>query len=505
MLLASSSALHHPVLSITTTKTMVLDLDLFREDKGGCPDRIRQNVKSRFDDVEAVEKVISLDTKWRGLRHSLDQLNKAKNKISKEYGNKIKLNKQAGGNKGDEAAAPTTPAAANETKTFELAELFEKINEIDASLTLDNLKSMRQQVEDRTIEVTKELNELEETRDSILREIGNLLHPDVPISNNEDENAIVRKWGDFDFEKKGFKLLSHIDLIQKIGGMDTDHGADIAGSRGYFLRGPGVFLQQALIQYALRFLADADFIPLYTPFWMKKPLMAAVAQLNQFDDELYKVVSSKDSEDSEDKYLIATSEQPICAVHRGEWMNPDSLPIKYAGLSTCFRQEVGAHGRDTRGIFRVHQFEKVEQFIICSPNKSWDHFHEMIANSEAFYQSLGIPYQVVAIVSGALNNAAAMKYDLEAWFPGSKAFRELVSVSNCTDYQSRRLQIRFGQSKKMTGQVDYVHMLNGTMCAITRVICVILEVYQTPEGINVPEALAPFLPAKYSKFIPFTN
>lgn len=486
---------------------MVLDLDLFREDKGGDPERVRTNVRNRFDDLGAVENVINLDKKWRNLRHNLDQLNKAKNKISKEYGNKIKQLKQAG-NKGDDSA--TTAAAAgqpkqDEMKAFELTELFEKINLIDATFSLDDLKSMRQQVEDKTIDVTKELNELEEKRDSILREIGNLLHPDVPVSNNEDENAIIRTWGDFDFEKKGFKLMSHIDLIQKIGGMDTDHGADIAGSRGYFLKGPGVFLQQALIQYALRFLADADFTPLYTPFWMKKPLMAAVAQLNQFDEELYKVVSSKDNEDSEDKYLIATSEQPICAVHRGEWMNPDSLPIKYAGLSTCFRQEVGAHGRDTRGIFRVHQFEKVEQFIICAPNKSWDHFHEMIGNSESFYQSLGIPYQVVAIVSGALNNAAAMKYDLEAWFPGSKAFRELVSVSNCTDYQSRRLQIRFGQSKKMTGQVDYVHMLNGTMCAITRVICAILEVNQTPEGINIPEAIAPFMPAKYSKFIPFTN
>lgn len=480
---------------------MVLDLDLFREDKGGDPERVRTNVRNRFDNLAAVESVITLDKKWRNSRHNLDQLNKAKNKISKEYGNKIKQQKQLG-NKGEEV-----PQAKDaEVKScFNVTELLERVNEIDANYTLDDLKSMRQQVEEQTVTVTKELNELEENRDKILREIGNLLHPDVPISNNEDENAIIRKWGDFDFESKGFKLLSHIDLIQKIGGWDSDHGADIAGSRGYFLKGPGVFLQQALIQLALRFLADKDFVPLYTPFWMRKPLMGAVAQLNQFDDELYKVVSSKDNEDNEDKYLIATSEQPIAAVHRNEWINPQSLPIKYAGLSTCFRQEVGAHGRDTRGIFRVHQFEKVEQFIICAPNKSWDHFHEMVTNSENFYQALGIPYQVVCIVSGALNNAASMKYDLEAWFPGSKAFRELVSVSNCTDYQSRRLLTRFGQSKKMTGQVDFVHMLNGTMCAITRVICAILEVHQTPEGVNIPEALQPFLPEKYSKFIPFVN
>ncbi|KAI2805447.1 hypothetical protein RDWZM_008716 [Blomia tropicalis] len=483
---------------------MVLDLDLFREDKGGDPERVRTNVRNRFDDVGNVETVIELDQKWRQCRHNLDQLNKAKNKISKEYGIKIKQLKQQG-NKGEETTTEKENVVTECEKSFSVVDLLEKVNEIAASCTLEDLKLMRQQVEEKTNSATKELNELEEKRDSILREVGNLLHPDVPISNNEDENAIIRKWGDFDFESKGFKMQSHIDLIQKIGGMDTEHGADIAGSRGYFLRGAGVFLQQALIQYAVRFLSDKEFEPLYTPFWMKKPLMGAVAQLNQFDDELYKVVSSKDNEDNEDKYLIATSEQPICAIHRGEWMSPQSLPIKYAGISTCFRQEVGAHGRDTRGIFRVHQFEKVEQFIICAPNKSWDHFHEMIGNSEKFYQSLGIPYQVVAIVSGALNNAAAMKYDLEAWFPGSKAFRELVSVSNCTDYQSRRLQIRFGQTKKMTGQVDYVHMLNGTMAAITRVICVILEVHQTPEGINIPEPLQKFMPQKYEKFIPFIN
>lgn len=486
---------------------MVLDLDLFRQDKGGDPERVRTNVRNRFDQLQAVDDVIELDTKWRASRHDLDQLNKMKNKISKEYGNRVKQAKKSGA--GDAPASSAAAAVTGDSqvkKPLDLAQLLAALEEIDPSATLEDLKQLRVQVEENIVQVTKSLDELEEKRNGVLREVGNLLHPDVPISNNEDENAVVRTWGAFETSAtKGFKLQSHIDLITKIGGWDSDHGADIAGSRGYFLKGVGVYLQQALIQLALRTLGDAEFTPLYTPFWMRKPLMGAVAQLNQFDDELYKVVSSKQNEDNEDKYLIATSEQPICAVHRNEWINPQALPIKYAGLSTCFRQEVGAHGRDTRGIFRVHQFEKVEQFVICAPSKSWEHFHEMIDNSERFYQSLGIPYQVVNIVSGALNNAAAMKYDLEAWFPGSAAFRELVSVSNCTDYQSRRLQIRYGQTKKMTGQVDFVHMLNGTMCAITRAICVVLENHQTPEGINVPEALAPYMPAKYSKFIPFVQ
>jgi len=182
------------------------------------------------------------------------------------------------------------------------------------------------------------------------------------------------------------------------------------------------------------------------------------------------------------------------------------LPIKYAGISSCFRQEVGSHGRDTRGIFRVHQFEKVEQFVITSPfdDVSWKRLDEMIGNAERFCQALELPYQVVCIVSGALNNAAAKKLDLEALFPSAGAFRELVSASNCLDYQSRRLRIRYGQTKSST-TTPYVHMLNATMCAVTRVICCLLENHQTEDGVNIPAALAPFMPEKYSKFIPFVK
>merc|ERR1740131_681482 len=267
--------------------------------------------------------------------------------------------------------------------------------------------------------------------------------------------------------------------------------------------GPAVCLQQALIQLAMQTLIKKDFVPLYTPFFMKKEVMQEVAQLSQFDEELYKV-TGKGSENADDKtidekYLIATSEQPIAAFHRDEWIHEKDLPIKYAGVSTCFRQEVGSHGRDTRGIFRVHQFEKIEQFVITSPhdNKSWEMMDEMIDNAETFCKMLNIPYRIVCIVSGALNNAAAKKLDLEAWFPGSGAFRELVSCSNCLDYQSRRLRVRYGATKAMNQQVDYVHMLNGTMCATTRVICCILETHQTEEGVAVPEPLRKYMSDDY--------
>merc|ERR1711997_848732 len=279
----------------------------------------------------------------------------------------------------------------------------------------------------------------------------------------------------------------------------------------YYLMGPAVFLQQGLIQLALQNLYKEGYSPLYTPFFMKKDVMQEVAQLSQFDEELYKVVGkgseNKDDNTVDEKYLIATSEQTIAAFHRDEWISEKKLPIKYAGLSSCFRQEVGSHGRDTRGIFRVHQFEKVEQFVITSPHddQSWAVMEEMISNAENFCQMLNIPYRIVCIVSGALNNAAAKKLDLEAWFPGSGAFRELVSCSNCLDYQARRLRVRYGQTKKMNQSTEYCHMLNGTMCAVTRVICVILELYQTETGVKVPEALKKWMPAKYQEEIPFVN
>ncbi|KAI8318910.1 serine-tRNA ligase [Martensiomyces pterosporus] len=210
-----------------------------------------------------------------------------------------------------------------------------------------------------------------------------------------------------------------------------------------------------------------------------------------------------DSVPGEDKYLIATSEQPISAFHSGEWFDQPSeqLPIKYAGYSTCFRKEAGAHGKDTWGIFRVHQFEKIEQFVFTEPEKSWEMFDEMITTSEEFFKSLGISYRVVAIVSSALNDAAAKKYDLEAWFPHQGQYRELVSCSNCTDYQSRNLEIRCGTKKMGDREKKYVHCLNSTLCATERTLSCLVENYQTPNGLKIPAPLVPFMGGV--EFIPF--
>jgi len=219
---------------------------------------------------------------------------------------------------------------------------------------------------------------------------------------------------------------------------------------------------------------------------MKKDIMKAVSQLEEFDESLYKV-----DDNTEEKYLIATSEQPICALHRGEYLSPNILPLRYAGYSTCFRKEAGSSGKDMLGIFRVHQFEKVEQFAITAPDESWNMHEELLKTTEEFYQSLGFSYQVISIVSGALNNAAAKKYDLEAWFPAMGQYRELVSCSNCTDYQSRRLNIQYGT--KQNDVKTFVHMLNCTLVATERTICCIMENYQTEDGVVVPEVLRPYL------------
>ncbi|XP_043238072.1 probable serine--tRNA ligase, cytoplasmic isoform X2 [Amphibalanus amphitrite] len=578
---------------------MVLDIDLFRAEKGGNPDRIRKSQKDRYKDVTLVDKVVEHDEAWRKHRFDADNWNKLKNACSKVIGEKMKSAKKAGGR----PAAPSQPAETHEPALPSLADLErhlaefsyvgghqasaadrrlrarlappapsagqypavsrwwlhltaleaagappeetlppgdpallrrlgldqlqkkEPVGDDDAlpdsvtsrlaqltpeelrPLTVTQLKKVRALVDEGQARTATAVEDSMKQRDAALGLIGNLLHESCIVSNDEENNGVERTFGDCETRRR----YSHVDLIHMIDGMDGERGATVSGARGYYLTGPAVFLEQAIVQLALRMLLEKDFKPLYTPFFMRKEIMQEVAQLSQFDDELYKVLG-KGSEKGDDntideKYLIATSEQPIAAYHRDEWIPEASLPIKYAGLSTCFRQEVGSHGRDTRGIFRVHQFEKVEQFVLTSPhdNASWEMMTEMIDNAERFCQTLGIPYRVVNIVSGELNNAAAKKLDLEAWFPGGGAFRELVSCSNCTDYQARRLRVRYGQTKKMGDKVDYVHMLNATMCATTRVICALLEVNQTETGVTVPEVLRPFMPPKYAEEIPFVK
>ncbi|CAN0909868.1 Serine--tRNA ligase, cytoplasmic [Linum grandiflorum] len=432
----------------------MLDINLFREDKGHNPEIIRESQRRRSASVEIVDEIIKLDKEWRQRQFEYDNLRKDFNKINKQVA-KLRIS-------GEDATELIQSTDDNKKQTA-LKEI--EVQEAKASLYAK------------------------------LRTVGNLVHDSVPISKDEANNEVVRVWGEKRTDKK---LKSHVDLVELLGIADLKKGADIAGSRGYYLKGDGVLLNQALINYGISFLRRRGFTALQTPFFMVKEVMAQCAQLDQYDEELYKVTGEGD-----DKYLIATAEQPVCAYHLDEWIHPTELPTRYSGYSTCFRKEAGSHGKDTLGIFRVHQFEKVEQFCITSPNDntSWVMLEEMIKNSEEFYQTLNLPYQVISIVSGALNDAAAKKYDLEAWFPASNAYRELVSCSNCTDYQSRRLETRYGQKKSNEAAKQYVHMLNSTLTATERTMCCILENYQREDGVEIPEVLRPYMDGV--TFMPF--
>ena len=448
---------------------MVLDINLFRKEKGNDPDKVRESEKKRGRDGTLVDKVVQLDEQWRKKRWEMDQKAASYNSINKEIGKKKKASK--GKDKCEEEMAQIAEIA-KEKKILE--------------------------------EEEKELwSELQKH----LFNIGNLVHDSVIVSNDEADNSVVRTWG----EIKPMKITSkpgfchHHEILAMIDGYDPKRGQKIAGHRGFFLKGIGALMNMALVNYGMHFLTKHGYTIMQTPFFMKKSIMGKTAQLSDFDEQLYKI-SAKNNDPESESYLIATSEQPISAYYLNEVLYPEDLPVRFGGFSTCFRKEAGAHGKDTWGIFRIHQFEKVEQFVICPPEKSWDEFEKMISVAEDFYQSLKLPYRVVNIVSGELNDAASKKYDLEAWFPGYGAYRELVSCSNCLDYQSRNLNVRYGVGKvdknNKKKDVEYVHMLNATLCATERTLCCILENYQTEEGLVIPEVLRPYVGVD---FVPYTK
>ncbi|KAI0795762.1 serine-tRNA ligase [Abortiporus biennis] len=441
---------------------MTLDVLQFIDNKGGNAEEIRESQRKRGLSVELVDEVIQMYTDWVKTDYEASILSKQVNAVQKEIAAKKKAKENA-----------------------------------------DDLVAKKKEIDAQVIAKRNESKELEAKMRTKASTVGNLVGKNVPVSMDEDDNTTLRTWhpdGEGAQVEKKSDILAHHEVLLRLDGMDLERGAKITGHRGYFLTNDGVDLNQALISYSLDFLRKRGYKKIQPPFMMNKDVMAKTAQLSQFDEELYKVIA-----DEEDRYLIATSEQPISAYHSDEWFDsPDTqLPIQYAGYSTCFRKEAGSAGRDMWGIFRVHQFEKIEQFCITDPEKSWEMFDTMIANSEAFYQSLKIPYRVVGIVSGALNLAASQKCDLEAWFPFQGAYKELVSCSNCTDYQSRRLEIRCGLKTKDQTRKVYVHMLNGTLCATERALCCIVENYQTPEGLVVPEVLRPYMQGR--EFLPWVK
>ncbi|KAG8216024.1 serine-tRNA ligase [Butyriboletus roseoflavus] len=417
---------------------MTLDVTTFIDSKGGNAEGIRESQRKRGEPVELVDQVIAMYAEWVKKDYELNGLNKQVNAVQKEIGTKKKAKEPA-----------------------------------------DDLVAQKKVLDAEVEAKRKETREYELLMRQKASNVGNLVAKDVPVSLTEDDNLTLRTWhpdGPNGQVEKKTHIMPHHEVLLRLDAMDLERGTKVVGHRGYFLTDDGVDLNQALISYALDFLRKRGYKKIQPPFMVNKDVMSKTAQLSQFDEELYKVIADED-----EKYLIATSEQPISAFHTDEWFEDPKtqLPIYYAGFSTCFRKEAGSAGRDMWGIFRVHQFEKVEQFVITAPEESWNAFDTMLANSEAFYQSLGLPYRVVAI----------------------GAYKELVSCSNCTDYQSRRLEVRCGLKSKDQQRKVYVHMLNGTMCATERALCCLVENYQTTDGLVIPEVLRPYMQGR--DFLPW--
>ena len=341
----------------------MLDIKLFRD----TPEIVRESEQKRFRSTENVEKVIKFDNKWRDTLQKVQDLRAERNKISKSF-----------------------KSAAKEGK--------DKIQE---------LTQQSSQIKEEILRLELLLKEYLDQRDLYRYKVGNILMPDVPIAEDETGDLTIRESGII--PQFHFTPLNHVELVDSINGAEIQKASAIAGSRFYYLKGDLVLLNLALLRFATDLLMEKGFIPYWTPFFMKHEIMAEAAELADFEEQLYKI-------EGEDLYLIATSEQTLAALHRGEIIEEKTLPRKYCGISTCFRKEAGSHGKDTLGIFRVHQFEKIEQFIFCKPEDSIAFQDEIITNAEEIYQQLELPYRIVNIASGELNDNAAKKLDLEVLF-----------------------------------------------------------------------------------------
>lgn len=349
----------------------------------------------------------------------------------------------------------------------------------DASLELGEMKNVSaflNETESEAIEIERKFNELMMT-------LPNLLHETVPLGKDEQNNVIVSQNGSI--LRPNFSPKDHIELATGLDLVDLNRAAKVSGARFYFLKNELVKLNQALINYALDFLSEHNYTLIQPPYMIRKEPMVGSVILNDFEDVIYKI-------EEEDLYMIGTSEHAIASMHMNEILEGIKLPIRYAGFSSCFRKEAGAHGRDMKGIFRVHQFEKVEQFIYCRPDESWKEHERMLALSEEFFRHLGIPYRIVLLCSGDTGKISAKTYDIEGWMAGQNAYREIVSCSNCLDYQARRLGIRFRD--KTNEGTRLVHTLNSTLVATERTMVAILENFQTSEGsVIIPKVLQKYM------------
>jgi seryl-tRNA synthetase len=349
----------------------------------------------------------------------------------------------------------------------------------DTSSELNQMK----EISSRLGKAEEEMTNVEEQFRHQIMLLPNMLHESVPVGKDEKGNVVVRQSGTprrFDFKPK-----DHIDIATALDLIDIERAVKISGARFYFLKNELVKMNQALVQFALDFLLERGYSLVQPPYLIRKEPMSGAVILGDFQDVIYKI-------EDEDLYMIGTSEHAIASMHMNEILEGKKLPIKYAGFSSCFRKEAGAHGKDMKGIFRVHQFEKVEQFVYCRPEDSWKEHERMLVLAEEFFAKLGIPYRVMLLSSGDTGKISAKTYDIEAWMAGQNAYREIVSCSNCLDYQARRLGVRFRD--RTNEETRLAHTLNSTLVATERTLVAILENYQTANGtVQVPEVLQKYM------------
>jgi seryl-tRNA synthetase len=418
----------------------MIDIKLVREN----PDYVRKNLEKRGDPgkLKLFEELVEVDKFWRKVQTDLNLLRRRRNELTREIS---ELKKQG--------------------KPFE-----EKMEE--ASKVAKEIEEKEQK-----------LKELKEKERSLLLSIPNLLHDSVPYGKDENDNVEIRRWGQppkFDFQPK-----DHLTILQDLGLIDVERGAKVAGHQFFYLKKELVLLDLAIQRFAIDNLLKKGFILINPPYMINRKAYEGMIDPSDFQMVTYKV-------EGEDLYLIATSEHPIGAMYMNEILNKDDLPLKFCGISPCFRKEVGAHGKYTRGLFRMHQFHKVEQFVFCLPEQSWEIHEELQRNSEELYQKLGLHYRVVNVCTGEIGTVAAKKYDIEVWMADGK-FRECGSNSNCTDYQARRLNIRY-REKPGQPPKGFVHTLNNTALATSRTIVAIVEQYQQKDGsVVIPEVLRPYM------------
>lgn len=405
------------------------------------PEIIRKMLADRNVNFD-LDLLISLDGKRRELMSKTDELRKQKNQVSMEIATKKKSGQNA-----------------------------------DATITqMQKVSQELQSLEAEQIKTESEFNRLNMT-------MPNLIHESVPIGQDDSANIELRNWGSI--PKFDYKIKDHIDISQDLGVVDLERAAKTAGARFYYLKNNLVRLNQSLIHYALDFLSEKNYGLIQPPYMINRASMEGAIIADDFENVIYKV-------QDEDLFLIGTSEHSIAAMHSDEILEGKDLPIRYAGVSPCFRKEAGAHGRDQKGIFRVHQFEKVEQYVFARPEDSWKEHEKMLDIAEEFYQNLEIPYRVMLLSSGDLGKVSAKTYDIEAWMAGQNSYREIVSCSNCLDFQTRRLKIRFRD--KTNEPTQYLHSLNSTLVATTRTLVAMLENFQTKDGhIRVPKPLQKYL------------